>query len=291
MTRRLLFLLFALAALSISAQTEIGSQPLSGQGVDTQKTNIGHQLQADSMRFHTDMMQPYIAAPTNPSVQSYTNLTKQGGVGIPLWKGAYVGFSGMTEHKPGLMTTEMGSATFYQQLGRWQFTVSGMANKYWMPWQRSLFSQYGVGGTVAYMLSDAVSLHAFGYYYANQMLVGPAMQSYMNSTTYGGYADIRFSNTFGANLGAKRYVDPMTGQWTTVPIVNPYIKIGGGKLEIPLGDLLKHFVWDRNDRSRQQQWLDRNDMNNRLNNLNNGFAPSSRPVVPPPAPVRPPKPR
>ena len=101
---------------------------------------------------------------------------------------------------------------------------------------------------------------------------------------YGGYANIRFSSLFGTNLGARRYVDPMTGQWTTVPIINPYINIGGGRLEIPLGDLLKTLVWDRNDRSRQRAWEE-----NKMNfNPMNGFNPSNAPVVQPPRPVRPP---
>lgn len=284
MVKRLLFLMTAMVALHVSAQTEVGSEGLSGKDVDVQKMDVGKQLQADSMRYRTEMMQPQFSAPTNPAVQSYTNLTKQGGTGLRLWKGAYIGFAGMTDQKPGLMTTETGSVSLYQNLGRWQFTASALANKYWMPWQRTLSTQYGVGGTVAYMLSDAVSLHAFGYYYTNQLQVGPAMTPYMNSTTYGGYANIRFSSLFGTNLGARRYVDPMTGQWITVPIINPYINIGGGRLEIPLGDLLKTLVWDRNDRSRQRAWEE-----NKMNfNPMNGFNPSNAPVVQPPRPVRPP---
>lgn len=284
MVKRLLFLMTAMVALHVSAQTEVGSEGLSGKDVDVQKMVVGKQLQADSMRYRTEMMQPQFSAPTNPAVQSFTNLTKQGGTGLRLWKGAYIGFAGMTDQKPGLMTTETGSVSLYQNLGRWQFTASALANKYWMPWQRTLSTQYGVGGTVAYILSDAVSLHAFGYYYANQLQVGPAMTPYMNSTTYGGYANIRFSSLFGTNLGARRYVDPMTGQWTTVPIINPYINIGGGRLEIPLGDLLKTLVWDRNDRSRQRAWEE-----NKMNfNPMNGFNPSNAPVVQPPRPVRPP---
>jgi hypothetical protein len=111
------------------------------------------------------------------------------------------------------------------------------------------------------------------------------MTPYMNSTTFGGYANIRFSQTFGANLGARRYVDPMTGQWETVPIINPYINIGGGRLEFPLGDLLKHLVWDRNDKSRQRAWEEHFNMNM---NPANGFSPSSAPMAQPPKPVRPP---
>ena len=63
------------------------------------------------------------------------------------------------------------------------------------------------------------------------MQVGPAMSPYVSNTTYGGYADIRFSQTFGANMGVRRYLNPMTGKWTTEPIVNPYIKIGDSKID------------------------------------------------------------
>ena len=289
MMKHFFLLLVAMVSLHASAQTEVGGEPLAGKDVDVQKMDMGKQLLADSMRYRTEMMRPQFSAPTNPAVQSFTNLTKQGGTGLRLWNGAYLGFAGMTDQKPGLMTTEMGRMSLYQNLGRWQFTASALANKYWMPWQRTLSTQYGVGGTVGYTLSDAVSLHAFGYYYANQMQVGPAMSPYMNSTTYGGYADIRFSSTFGANLGARRYVDPMTGQWTTVPIINPYINIGGGRLEFPIGDLLKNLVWDRNDRSRQRAWDEQNKMN-----FNPAIGPggaSGAPVSQPPRPIRPSAPR
>jgi hypothetical protein len=79
------------------------------------------------------------------------------------------------------------------------------------------------------------------------MMVGPAMSPYVNSSTFGGYADIRFSKTFGTNVGMRQYMNPMTGKWVTEPIVNPYIKIGDSKIELPLGGLLKKLVWGDRD--------------------------------------------
>ena len=194
------------------------------------------------MHFQLRPLTPQIPLSANPQLTKFTQLTKQGATGINLWNGAAIGFYGMTDQMPGLMTTERGMMTLHQHTGRWSFTASAVANKYWMPWQNTLSTQYGFGGTVGYALSNNVTLNAFGYYYANQMQVGPAMSPYVNNTTYGGYADIRFNKTFGTNVGVKRYLNAMTGKWTTEPIVNPYIKIGDSKLEFPLGSLLKTLV-------------------------------------------------
>ena len=233
------------------AQTENDAANLSGKEADIAPIDITKSLLADSMNFRSEMMSPNLSIPKVPTLQSYTQLTKQGGTGLSLWRGASLGFYGATDMKPGLMTTEMGMMTLHQDIGRWHFTASGNVNKYWMPWQHMLSTQYGVGGTVAYQLSENVTLNAFGYYYANQLMVGPAMTPYVNSSTYGGYADIRFNRTFGANMGVRRYVNPMTGKWTTEPIVNPYIKIGGGKLEFPLGAIMKTLMGGHEENPRQ----------------------------------------
>ncbi len=188
----LLYLLFLMLSANTMAQTENGSSQLPDHTIDAASIDINKTYQADSMRFRADFMRPQLAIPKEPQVVSYTDQIKQGVAGFRLWQGATLGFYGATSQMPGLMNTENGSVMFQQNVGRWHLTASAMANKYWMPWQRTLASQYGFGGTVGYDLSDAVSLHAFGYYYANRMQVGPAMSPYVNNTTYGGYADIRF---------------------------------------------------------------------------------------------------
>ena len=85
--------------------------------------------------------------------------------------------------------------------------------------QSTLYTQYSFSGSAAYSISEAVTLHAYGQYYANNPIVGPAFSPYVSTTTYGAYADIRFSDRFGSNIGVRRYINPMSGQWTTSPIV------------------------------------------------------------------------
>ena len=247
------FILLLMPAKMLAQKEDKGIE-LSGTNSANSRYAPTNHLLSDSMTLH---LTPQFTPPskiTEPSYgyhNSFVETSKLGGVGFQLWKGASVGVVGSNYHLPGMMDTSLGMLSLNQDLGRWHFTVSGNVQKYWMPWQRNLFTQYGLGGTVGYDLSSVVSLHAFGYYYANQMQVGPAMSPYVNNSTYGGFADIRFSKMFGTNLGVRRYINPMNGKWTTEPIVNPYIKIGDSKLELPLGGLLKAFVDSHSDKPMQ----------------------------------------
>jgi len=263
MKKQLLFLLAVMVVLQVGAQTEVGGQGLPSGDDQLRKdveqswaSDMQSQLSRDSLSLAVPPVPPSLSNMNTQGIinsKGFTEQLSQGGTAFRLWKGAYVGFYGSNYHLPGLMNTTTGTMAFHQDYGRWHFTASAEANKYWMPWQRSLSTQYGFGGMVGYDLSDAISLHAFGYYYANQMLVGPAMSPYMNNTTFGGFADVRFSSLFGSKLGVRRYVNPMSGKWETEPIINPYIKLGNGKIELPLGALLKAFVWgDRDNPMRYQ---------------------------------------
>ena len=241
------------------AQTEVGGQTFSGNDTGSGLPALEPSLAFDSLSLRPPILGqsrvwrcnatrlPDIGKPDLNSVKGFSEQSSQGGTALRLWNGAYIGFLGENYHLPGLMNISAGTVALHQDLGRWHFTASTVANKYWMPWQRTLSTQYGFGGTVGYDLSEVVSLHAFGYYYGNQMQVGPSMSPYVHNTTYGGYADIRFSKLFGSNLGVRRYVNPMNGKWTTEPIVNPYIQVGSGKIELPLGGILKNLIWGEQD--------------------------------------------
>ena len=166
-----------------------------------------------------------------------------------LWKGAVLGVTGSQSALPGLMDISSGALMFHQDYGRFHFSAVGMANKYWMPGISSpigmpmLNTQYGFGGEVSYDVGKALTLHAFGTYYATNPMMGTAASPYLNSTNYGGYADIRFSEHFGSDVGVHRYLSPMTGKWVTDPIVKPYIKLNNKqKIGIDFGHLLKGLI-------------------------------------------------
>jgi hypothetical protein len=245
-------LFLTLLPIRMMAQSEVNDRWQSvgnaSAPVDAPKTDFSSYILRDTLRLYPETLHPQLPQQVTPQLTNFNKLARQGATGFNLWKGASLGFYGMTNQLPGLMNTETGMMTLYQNAGRWHFTASAVANKYWMPWQHTLSTQYGFGGTLGYDLNESISLHAFGYYYANQLQVGPAMSPFVNSTTYGGYADIRFNNTFGTKMGVRRYVSPWTGKWITEPIINPYIKIGDTKIELPIGGILKALVWgDRDD--------------------------------------------
>ena len=265
--REVLFLVLMVCALQANAQTEQDDKGiLSGNDAALQTMGFVNYLMIDSAKYAIDAMKPnLLPTPTESSGLSYLNtykdkathgivLTRQhtpmGVNSFNLWRRGHLSISGATNQMPGLMDFQTGSLTLQQDFGRLQLSASATANKYWMPMQSTLYTQYGFGGSVAYTLSEAVTLHAYGQYYANNPIVGPASSPYVSTTTYGAYADIRFSDRFGSNIGVRRYINPMSGQWTTSPIVTPYFRVGKrNKVEIglPLGELLKAAVWGDRD--------------------------------------------
>lgn len=174
--------------------------------------------------------------------------TIQGGKLFTPWRGSAVVVSGGADTMPGLLDRESGALTLYQNLGRWDFSASALADKYRFVGMGFLQTRYGVGGTVGYTVNNVLSLHAFGYYYGNSSMISPTVNPFLATTTFGGYADLRLHKNFGVDAGARRYLNPMTGRWVTDPIVRPYIKLNNGqKLGFDFGNLLKGLIWGNQD--------------------------------------------
>ena len=174
--------------------------------------------------------------------------TIQGGKLFTPWRGSAVVVSGGADTMPGLLDRESGALTLYQNLGRWDFSASALADKYRFVGMGFLQTRYGVGGTVGYTVNSVLSLHAFGYYYGNSTMISPTVNPFLATTTFGGYADIRLHKNFGVDAGAQRYLNPMTGKWVTDPIVRPYIKLNNGqKFGFDFGNMLKGLIWGNQD--------------------------------------------
>lgn len=252
---------FALALLiaftSIAASAQVEGQDVPPTRSEVQPMLFEQPTLTDSSRINTDVPYSELQKPELPLLQSAYDHTSN--YTLPMmsalkpyqpWNGASVIVYGSNNQMLGLMDVATGSVSLHQDFGRLHLVASAVANKYWMPMQSQLFTQYGFGGTIGYDLTNAVSLHAFGYYYAQNPLVAPAFSPYVSTTSFGGYVNIRFSENFGSEVGVRRYVNPMSGRWTTSPIVTPYFRVGKRhKVEIglPLGELLKAAIWGDND--------------------------------------------
>ena len=244
----------------VSAQTEVNDSVMSGRLTNLDEANMP--LADSSLYSRESFMKPMMPLKMSEDAFKLTdnralydsrrgdwqvNTINSARLFNP-WRGAYVGVSGWADTMPGLLDRESGALTLYQNLGRWSFSASAMADKYRYVGMGYLETRFGVGGTVGYQLSNAVSLHAFGYYYGRPMTAGPAVAPYLSTSTYGGYADIKFNKYWGTDLGVQRYLNPMTGKWVTDPIVRPYYKINGKqKIGIDIGHLLKGFIWGNQD--------------------------------------------
>lgn len=244
----------------VSAQTEVNDSIMSGKLTNADEVNTPL---ADSSLFSREsFMKPMIPLKLSEDAFKLTDNralydsrrgdwqvnTLNGMRLFNPWRDAYIGVSGWADTMPGLLDRESGALTLYQNLGRWSFSASALADKYRYVGMGYLETRYGVGGTVSYQLSNAVSLHAFGYYYGSPITAGPAVAPYLSTSTYGGYADIKFSKYWGTDVGVQRYLNPMTGKWVTDPIVRPYYKINGKqKIGIDIGHLLKRIIWGDQD--------------------------------------------
>ncbi len=147
-----------------------------------------------------------------------------------LWEGGCLNVSGSNAAIPGLMSASMGTLSLTQDIGRVRLTASALAYKQWTPFMGGVHTMYGVGGLATWRLSDNVTLHTFGSYYPG-MAGGYAI---------GGYADIRFSEHWGAEIGSSYQYNAFTHQRHFDPIVTPYYRFNDGtKLHIPIGPFVR----------------------------------------------------
>ena len=260
MKRKWIIAMLSVMVTGVSAQTEVNDSVMSGKLTNVDEVNTP--LADSSLYSRESFMKPMIPLKLSEDAFKLTDNralydsrrgdwqvnTLNGMRLFNPWRNAYIGVSGWADTMPGLLDRESGALTLYQNLGRWSFSASALADKYRYVGMGYLETRYGVGGTVSYQLSNAVSLHAFGYYYGSPITAGPAVAPYLSTSTYGGYADIKFNKYWGTDVGVQRYLNPMTGKWVTDPIVRPYYKINGKqKIGIDIGHLLKGIIWGNQD--------------------------------------------
>ena len=131
------------------------------------------------------------------------------------------------------------NAGIHQQFGKYWTANAGISlNKYSVYYNTASFN-----GSVTWQPSKYFALTAFGYYMPGTFLsnsnvkIGQAFQ-------WGGFATFQSDTDvpFGIDVGARQTYDSFTGH-EVLPIVQPFVKVGGAKMGIDFGPLIKEALW------------------------------------------------
>ena len=172
---------------------------------------------------------PQFRFDTNP----YSRDWSSGGVIARLGSGDLTGAGSHTTYL-GMGNTTSASVAFTMPMGnRMQVTAGLTGSKY--HYDRAAWNDYGVFGNASFRLNDRLSLNAFGQYYVNQQFHSVAAMPFLSSSSYGGTLGWKASDNFSLDVGARRIYDPYTGQWRTLPVVQPTINLFGAPISIDAG--------------------------------------------------------
>ena len=241
----------------------------SGNNADLQLDNTltRPELQSESMILRPEIRrEELLEAPHFEEMPPSLVIRPQDIIGsypLPAWENGYV--YGYSSSQADMLYGAMMSANagIRQRLGR---TLTAQAEvglqKYSV-----LYNTATVSGQLTWQPSPYFAITAFGAYSPGSFLspvdIGPSFQ-------WGGYLTLQTDTSvpFGIDVGARQTYDAMYGH-ELVPIVQPFIKLGGAKLGIDVGPMLKDAMRKKNGNS-------------------NGFNPIPQPIkaLPPVAPRR-----
>ena len=173
---------------------------------------------------------------TNPYGRDWSS----GGVIARLGNGYLTGAGSHTTYL-GMGNTASASVAFTMPMGdRFQVTAGLTGSKY--HFDRNAWNDYGVFGNASFRINDRLSLNAFGQYYANQQFHSVAAMPFLGSSSYGGTLGWKASDNFSLDVGARRIYDPYTGQWRTLPVVQPTINLLGAPISFDAGPLIYQLL-------------------------------------------------
>ena len=183
-------------------------------------------------RKHAPAPMPAFSFDTNPYRRDWSSsgvITRLGG--------GYLTGSGFHTTYLGMGDMASANIAFTMPVGeRFQLTTGLTGSKY--HFDRSAWNDYGVFGNASFRLNGQLSLNAFGQYYVNQRYHSVAAMPFIGSSTYGGTLAWRASDIFSLDVGARRIYDPYTGQWRTLPVVQPSFRLFGAPVSFDAGPMI-----------------------------------------------------
>ena len=175
---------------------------------------------------------PRFSYDTNPYGRDWSS----SGVITRLGSGYLTGAGSHTTY-PGMGNTASASVAYTMPIGdRFMVTAGLTGSKY--HFDNAAWNDYGLFGNASFRLNDRFSLNAFGQHYDNQQFHSVAAMPFLGSSSYGGTLGWHASDNFSLDVGARRIYDPYTGQWRTLPVVQPTINLFGAPISFDAGPLI-----------------------------------------------------
>ncbi len=173
------------------------------------------------------------------------------------WHGCTLVATGSTNLYPGLMKVDSGSLVATRQAGRFTISLGASATKY--GYFRGVHTQYGVSGSLSYLIFPRLSFTVFGNYYFGRppvmdggLPLPPSMAEVYKASTFGGYFDYEINDRFGVQVGAQSVRRIGTNSYRTEPIVTPYVKVGNVGIGLPVGQIIYGIIQSEIDRKHAQ---------------------------------------
>ena len=122
--------------------------------------------------------------------------------------------------------TNINAMLSYQLSERWIVSGGPYVSKYSI--NTAQFNDLGASGQLKYIAHDRISLNIFGTYSVNGKKndIGSNYSGLFMQNSYGGTVEFKLTPKFGVETGLMRQLDPVSGRWKNIPIINPvfYVK-------------------------------------------------------------------
>lgn len=165
---------------------------------------------------------------------AWNGMTMPKGSTLPRWAAGYV--YGYNRWDQSLMYGYVATSGFgvQQKLGQYWRVSAGMElQKYSINYNTASFD-----GSLTWQPNRNFAITAFGTYMPGSFL---SPISIGESFQWGGYVTLQSNGALGIDIGARQTYDAFVGH-EVLPIVKPYVKVGGAKLGIDLGPAIKSAV-------------------------------------------------
>lgn len=147
--------------------------------------------------------------------------------------------TGLREEHPGMLSVRTALVGMGGSWGNVDYRLQGAVNRYSA---LGITTQYGLGGTLTWHISDNLSATVFGNWYNRNPYFFMATFPFVQTSNYGGFLTAN-SGRVGLKAGARSYYDPFQRQWKVEPIVSPMLRVSSKfTIEVPLGPLLQNVL-------------------------------------------------